>query len=68
MYIPLKTSLYIINKRECSDIYATIDYEVVDIQMVVDDTVLCAGIPAARLSDMQKNEGGTNDACNVSPN
>lgn len=65
MYIPLKTSLYTIEKDLCQDIYSKINYEVNDIQMVVDETVICAGIPALRLSAMQKEEGGSNDACNV---
>ena len=66
MYIPLKTSVYIVNRERCSDIYSSLDYAEEGIRLLVDESMLCAGLPAAKQSIMHSTEGGANDACNVS--
>ena len=65
MYIPLKTTLYIINNDTCKDAYESLAYDKGGIVMVVDETVVCAGVPEAHHSRVFLDENGHNDACNV---
>ncbi|XP_052801851.1 tryptase beta-2-like [Mya arenaria] len=64
MYIPLKTTLFVLNNATCSLIYGEVEYEEGGIRMVVDDSVICAGIPDAARTGVYLDEDGYNDACN----
>lgn len=64
MFIPLKTTLYIVNDSACKDVYENLEYKEGDIHMKIDDSVVCAGIPEAKQSQHQKDHGGNPDACN----
>lgn len=64
MHIPLKTSLYVINNDTCSAAYESLTYDLGDLRMVIDDNVMCAGMPDA-LNSKPDVENSYNDACNV---
>ncbi|XP_052248525.1 tryptase beta-2-like isoform X2 [Dreissena polymorpha] len=63
MYIPLKTNLYVVNNDTCFEAYESLTYDVGDLRMVIDDNVLCAGVPYA-LNSKPDVDHGYNDACN----
>lgn len=64
MYIPLKTTLYVINNNTCDEAYKKLEYNDGDIHMVIDHTVLCAGIPEYMQTQNQNDNNGNPDACN----
>ncbi|KAL4223097.1 Tryptase beta-2 [Mactra antiquata] len=64
MYIPLKASLSVINQEVCQDSYAEIQYGENDFRMVVDDTVVCAGLQEKYRSQYIKDNHVSPDACN----
>ena len=66
MYIPLKTTLYKFDNSACKDIYDTINSDRSTLQLKIDESVMCAGIPQERQSEIQRLDGGVNDACSVS--
>ncbi|XP_045173935.2 mast cell tryptase-like [Mercenaria mercenaria] len=64
MFIPLKTTLYVINNYTCGDAYRKLEYSEGDIHMIVDESVVCAGVPENKQSQHQKDNNGNSDACN----